>query len=98
MRPVKRASTAIFVALALLAAGCGDDDDEATITSGAATAETTTSADGPAVSDASGFKLVEECAELTGQEITAPPPGNPAFVECLEESGAPADTVAAWKP
>ena len=97
MRPLKRAATAILVALALLAAGCGDDD-EATTTSGAATEQTTTPADGPAVSDATGFKLVEECAELTGQEITAPPPGNPAFVACLEDSGAPADTVAAWKP
>jgi hypothetical protein len=88
-----------MIALLLVVAGCGDSDDEAAEESATTTqAVETTDGKQPEGGGAGGFALVESCGEQTGQDIFAPPPGSPEFIACLEEAGAPPDTVEAWAP
>jgi hypothetical protein len=90
---------AAMIALLLVAAGCGDSEDEPA-EEPATTTQALEATDGkqPKGGQAGGFALVESCGEQTGQDIFAPPPGSPEFIACLEEAGAPPDTIEAWTP
>jgi hypothetical protein len=100
---MKQFAVALLIALPLGAVACGDDEDAATNTGDVAattedSATTTFEAESEDGQKPGGFGLVEACGEQTGQDIFAAPPATPEFIACLEQLGAPPDTIDAWRP
>lgn len=75
----------LAVAAALVVAGCGSDDD---------TPATTV----PGNEQPSASQVLNECAEETGQDLSARNKNPvPDFVQCLERNDAPASVVEPWR-
>jgi len=85
----------VLVGLAFLI-GCGDEGEPTKSSPGrSATQSGQTQADKP--HKPSSSEIVATCSTAFGQDLSARPPGKPAFMECLERMNAPQDVIDAWK-
>lgn len=75
--------------------GCGSGGDEPSPASSLPANSTVPDAGPPSKPKSS--EIVRTCAELTGQEIFAPGPPVPGFVDCLRRLDAPIDVIQSWQ-
>ena len=90
---LKRARFACIAVGGVALVGCGDEGGD----SSPASSPTKTQADKPKPEKPSSSDIVVTCSQSFDQDLSAPPPGKPAFMDCLERLKAPQDVIDAWK-